>query len=488
MDEVFPKNYSVILLGSPGVGKSEYCLHLAKGYLKNDEKVVYVTTEKSPAEVRKRMKELGVDLGVYEGESFLFIDVFTRSTGPKDDKVLHVDNPANLNLVSVRLSEAMDQLGKPARIIFDSLSTFFLHASESEIRRFFESINTKVKMDYGFALYTLQEEMHEKKIVIALKSLVDAVLEMKMEEAPSLKKKFRVLYAKGISYSQDWVEFHVTKNGFKLGPIGEIPVSREEVVKVKVEGKSPLLKVAGIVVILLLGIIVLGMFKGEKEAPYISTQQLTASPKVTVAPAVTAAPTGAVAAPTTKPPPKTQPPETPPPIEEFRLDGMEDAGNWFPFEGPDAIVDITESTEFSKIGKSIKITVELLGGEEAHAGIELFNAQVAGYDGITIWSYVPEPLPLGRLMVNIGEEDNSRYMNMRLRSTKRTGWIKDIVPFSDFRLEPWGDNFDENGQLDPDQVIMLSISAGGGPEPPPGRYVYYVDELNLFKYKDISEP
>jgi len=497
MDEIFPRNYSVILLGPPGVGKSEYCLDLTKGYINNGEKVIYVTTEKSPSEVRGRLKELGLDLGSIEGKSFLFIDVFTRTAGPKDDKVFHVDNPANLNLVSVRLNEAIDTLGKPARIIFDSMSTFFIHAPEGDVRRFFESINTKVKMDYGFALYTLQEEMHEKKVVIALKSIVDAVLEMKMEESPSLKKKFRVLYAKGITYSQDWVEYHVTNNGFKLGPQGEIPVAKSDAKEkfVTVEKKSPLIKVAGIVVILLLGIIVLGMFKGEKDAPYIATQQLTASPKITVSPAITVAPEltvapGAViAAPTTSAPTTTLPPETPPPIVEFRLDGMEDDGNWGQFEGPDAILDFATSTEFTKAGKSMKLTLQILGIEEAYSGFYIRNpelgSQLAGYDGITVWSYVPEPLPLGRLALNLEEEGGSRYDYQRMRRFKQAGWVKDIILFSDLRPDQWG-NIDENGQLDLDQVQSLTLSPGGH-EVPLGTYVFYLDELNLFKYQETSE-
>ncbi|MEE8168345.1 MAG: RAD55 family ATPase [Candidatus Hydrothermarchaeales archaeon] len=495
MDEVFPKKYSVLLLGSPGVGKSEYCLHLMKGYLKNNEKVVYVTTVKSPSEIRDRMKELDVDLGAYEGNSFLFVDVFTRAAGPKDEKVLYVDNPANLNMVSVRISEAAEALGKPVRIIFNSLSTFFLHASESEIRKFFESINIKIKMDYGFALYTLQEEMHDEKMVITLKAMVDAVLEMRLEEAPSLKRKFRVLFAKGITYSQNWVEFQVTKHGFKLAPIGEVPVAKAEVGEVK--RKLPLVKVVAFVVLLLVSIAVFqGIFGGKKTAPAIKTsppliETKTRAPMgpqpTTVSPMITLAPPVVTAAPTTRPPPITRPPETPRPIVEFRLDGMEDVGNWFPMEGPEALLDITQSTEFSKAGKSMKVSVEILGEEDSFAAIGLIKTQLAGYDGITIWSYVPEPLSLGRLALSLEEKDRSRYMYFRMRSFKKEGWVKDRVPFSGFRLDPWGDNFDENSQLDLDQVEMFSISVGGGPEIPLGTYVFYLDELNLFKYQNISE-
>jgi KaiC/GvpD/RAD55 family RecA-like ATPase len=497
MDEVFPQKYSVLLLGPPGVGKSEYCMDLVRGYLKKGEKVVYVTTEKSPSEVRKRMKELGVDLDVFEGNSLLFIDVFTRSVGPKDEKVLHVDNPANLNMVSVRLSEAVKALGKPVRIVFDSLSTFFLHASEGEIRRFFETVNTKVKMDYGFVIYTLQEEMHDKKVVIALKAMVDAVLEMKPEEAPGRKKKLRVLFAKGITYPNDWVEFRITKHGFELTPVRDIPVSIAKVSVVKRE--LPLVKVAGLVALLILGVAGLQLiFGGEKDAPAIKTtpalETTPPSPIIrqtdTPSPTVTIAPPAVTVAPTTRAPLRTLPPETPPPITEYRLNGMEDVGSWFLLEGASVILDIAESTEFSKVGKSLRVDVEILGGEETFAGIGLFNPEIRGYDGLTVWSYAPEPFPVGRLGMLIKEKDGSDYWYLRMRSLKQEGWVKDIVPFDDFRLRPpgpEGENYDENNRLDLDQAEILIISVSSfGPTDFKGRFTIFIDELNLFRYQNVS--
>jgi KaiC/GvpD/RAD55 family RecA-like ATPase len=445
----FPQTYSALLHGLPGVGKSEYCMELVKGYLEKGEKVVYVTTEKSPVAVRKRMKELGVDLDIHEGKSFLFIDVFTRSAGTKEEKVLYVENPSNLNLVSVRLSEASAALGKSVRIIFDSLSTFFLHASEGEIRSFFESINTKISTDHGFVLFTLHDEMHDEKVVVALKSMVLSVLEMEIGDAPSRKRMFRVTFAKqGVSYSPDWSEFKITKEGLEFSPVEEAEAKR----------KLPLVKVAGVVVVLLLGMgIFWGMFGGEEKTTSYDT--------VTPDPSTSS-------------------------FEEHKLDGMEDVSNWFSSEGPDVILDITESTEFSKNGKSMKITVEVLGEEDAWADVNLPSPQLTGYDGITIWSYVPEPVPLGKIGLFIEEGDYSTYVYFdRMRSLKKTGWFKDTVHFSDLRLSSWEEpnNFDENGQLDLDQLDKLGINFGGGPGAKTGTYVIYLDELNLFKYNSTSE-
>ena len=474
----FPQTYSTLLLGVPGLGKSEYCMHLVKGYLEKGEKVVFVTTEKNPSDIRARMGELGLDMENHEGKNFLFIDVFTRRTGTQEEKVLYVDNPANLNMVSVKLSEAFDALGKPYRVIFDSLSTFFLHAPETEIRNFFESITTKIKMDGSFVLFTLHDEMHDEKAVVALKSMVLSVLEMDIEDAPSRKRKIRAAFAKeGVPHSTDWFEFKIKKEGFELGPREEVRAPEERAGVTEAKRKLPLVKIAGIVALLLAAAIVFPpMFEGEKEIPIISQ-------------IVTAAPPLIAKEPDTGPPSTTLPTETstpPPPISEFRLDGMEDIDNWYIMEGPGAFVDIAESTEFSKVGKSMKVSIEILDEEDSYVSVGLANPDLVGYDGVTIWSYVPEPVPMGRLGLSLEEEGNARYTYMRMRNLNKAGWIKDTIPFSNIRRDPWASFEDENNRLDLDQVRFISINIGGGPSSELGTYVFYLDELNLFKY-NVSE-
>jgi KaiC/GvpD/RAD55 family RecA-like ATPase len=261
----FPSTYSALLIGLPGVGKSEYCMQLVKDYLEKGEKVVYVTTEKSPSDIRERIGEMGVDLQGHEGESFLFIDVFTREAGAKEENVLYVDNPSNLNMVSVRLSEAVDTLGKPVRIIFDSLSTFFLHASEKEIRNFFESINTKIKMEKSFAIFALHEEMHDEKVVIALKAMVMSVIEMTVEDGPSRRRKARVAFAKkGVKHSPNWFEFDINKEGIKFTPIEEKTKAKEK------PKRGKLFKVVRAVGIILAALILIGIISGGDEDQDIS--------------------------------------------------------------------------------------------------------------------------------------------------------------------------------------------------------------------------
>ncbi len=251
----FPKNYTALITGPPGVGKHEYCLDLMKYYLKQGESVVYITTERSPQEIKEKLKETGFDLDAYEASKFLFIDVYSYSTGTKYEKGLHVDNPANLNLINIHLANAAGIIGKPMRILFDSLSNLFLHAPVGEIRKFVGVLSSRAKTEYGFVLYTLQEGMHDEQTIMALRAMMDAVLEMAFEEGPPLKRRFRVHHAKSMKTAPTWYIFQIER-GFEI--IGEEAVAEAVVAK-----KLPMgILAGGALAVLLIGFALFKVFGG----------------------------------------------------------------------------------------------------------------------------------------------------------------------------------------------------------------------------------
>ena len=68
MEERFPTNYSVLLAGPPGVGKFEYLVARIREDLRLGERVVFVTLDMPPNEIRARAKALHLDLGAHEGK------------------------------------------------------------------------------------------------------------------------------------------------------------------------------------------------------------------------------------------------------------------------------------------------------------------------------------------------------------------------------------------------------------------------------------
>ena len=72
MEDRLPANYSMLLSGPPGVGKFEYLVARIREDLRSGERVVFVTLDMPPNEIRARAKALHLDLDTAEGKTFVF--------------------------------------------------------------------------------------------------------------------------------------------------------------------------------------------------------------------------------------------------------------------------------------------------------------------------------------------------------------------------------------------------------------------------------
>src|SRR3989304_2262743 len=83
MEDRFPAQYSVLLTGSPGVGKFEYLVTEVREALRVGERVVFVTLDLHPNEIRARAKALRLDLQPPQGKSFVFVGCSSAPAPPR---------------------------------------------------------------------------------------------------------------------------------------------------------------------------------------------------------------------------------------------------------------------------------------------------------------------------------------------------------------------------------------------------------------------
>lgn len=214
----FPQNYSVLLSGPPGVGKFEYCLSLVKNWHGADEKVVYLTSERSPGEIKSFAENFGLSLEESEGSgNLIFIDCYSWSMGKSYEKGYSIKNAANVNEINITLEKVMDKLKNPVRIVFDSLSPLFLYNDTQTMTKFFHFLTSNAKTKHGFIIYTLQEGVHDPKIRNTLIYLVDGYMEMQFgEDSDVLTRKIRTHHLKGMSTDTSWKNFTVGEKGFEM--------------------------------------------------------------------------------------------------------------------------------------------------------------------------------------------------------------------------------------------------------------------------------
>ncbi len=214
----FPTNYAILLQGPPGVGKFEYIMSEMRDSLRRGERVVFVTLDMPPSEVRTRASVIDLDLVGAEGESFVFVDCYSSTSLERLESIpgrrtYLVSSFSNLEGIGMAMSKAAQDLGTPVRIFFYSISTLFLHNSPQAIAKFFQIVTSRVKTNMGFILYAVHDGVHEPMTVNLLRSLVDGVVEMRFTDA--LEREVRTHHLRGFRADPTWRPFIQMPGGFE---------------------------------------------------------------------------------------------------------------------------------------------------------------------------------------------------------------------------------------------------------------------------------
>src|SRR5213596_3971078 len=210
MEDRFPTNYSILLTGPPGVGKFEYLVERIRDDLRRGERVVFVTLDLHPNEIRTRAKALHLDLEAVEGKSFVFVDCYSATSSERPEpvagkKTFLVSSFSNLEGIGMAMSKAAQELGTPVRIYFYTISTLFLHNTTQAIAKFFQIVTSRVKTNLGFILYAVHEGVHEPMTMNLLRSLVDGVVEMRYTD--TMEREIRVHHMRGYQVDAAWHPF-----------------------------------------------------------------------------------------------------------------------------------------------------------------------------------------------------------------------------------------------------------------------------------------
>ncbi len=221
MKHTFPEKFSVLLVGPPGVGKQYFSIDMAKHYLDQGEKVVFLTTENSPEELVARGLDIGVDLSGFE-DSLYYLDCYSwslRQGGEQSDSTknrIRISSPENLNEIIVKMERIMELVNGRIRLIVHSLSPFFLHNEDREVIKFAQLLTSRIKEDGSFILATLQEGVHSPSTVNMLSYLMDGKLEMRFYEGERLDRQIRAHHLKDLVADTRWAAFSIDKTGFNI--------------------------------------------------------------------------------------------------------------------------------------------------------------------------------------------------------------------------------------------------------------------------------
>ena len=171
----------ILLAGAPGAGKSTFCQQVVINSITADRPVIFVTSERSPAEVMELLSERGMggQLGLN------FVDAFTETVGltttPRSDTVYA--NCADLNSLSIAITKLQERTGpRGIPLVFDSLTSPYLF-NGTEVVKFMRLFLSRFASEGNPVLALVDEGCGKEEDMVAMMSVVDGILRMEVQES-----------------------------------------------------------------------------------------------------------------------------------------------------------------------------------------------------------------------------------------------------------------------------------------------------------------
>ncbi|MFP3143532.1 MAG: KaiC domain-containing protein [Caldisphaera sp.] len=118
-----PRGFFVAVVGEPGTGKTIFGIHYSWQGIKENDKIIYVTTEESRESIIRQAKMFGMNLDeAVDNNKMIIIDALMKSTN--DEWTL---TETDVDELVKKIIDAKRKLGYGrARLVIDSMSTFWL--------------------------------------------------------------------------------------------------------------------------------------------------------------------------------------------------------------------------------------------------------------------------------------------------------------------------------------------------------------------------
>jgi KaiC/GvpD/RAD55 family RecA-like ATPase len=208
-----PKQCSMLMIGSPGIGVVEYITHMLKGYIERGETIIFVTVDTVPEDIVSTMRAMDIDTDEVMGKRLFIIDLHSSLLGSfnghDSSSVDGVRKVNDLEGIMYNIGSITKDTGVPVRVFVHSISTLFLYNQTNVVLKFFQISSSKIKMDYGSVIFTLHDNVHDERTVNHLMAISDGVIELKFDN--HLNRQVRVRHMRGYTLSTDWIPFDIVR-------------------------------------------------------------------------------------------------------------------------------------------------------------------------------------------------------------------------------------------------------------------------------------
>lgn len=215
-DETFgglPDKTVLALMGGTGTGSELFAQQFLFNAARRNTKVVYVTIEKPPSDVREELQSVGANLKPLEITNpprWNFIDAFS----PRRSRAAGNVGPlTGSNLLTTLRDRLTEKTGNHYTAI-DSLSYLLLRYDILDVMDLVESLIHTAREEGGVYLLVINPSMHDPKVVNTVLHIVDGALEFVREEkVQEIEWSLQIRKMKRESHRMGILPFRLTERG-----------------------------------------------------------------------------------------------------------------------------------------------------------------------------------------------------------------------------------------------------------------------------------
>lgn len=200
------------MVGSPGIGMLEFAAAIAKEWIETGNLVIFVTVDLLPSDLLEVMSSFGVTKKGQE-HNLRIIDYHSSLLGSFEDPVIcqgiEIRKCSDLEGIMFNISALASESERPVKIVVHSLSTLFLYNQANVVLKFFQISSSRIRNDFGAAIFTVNEGVHDDRTVNHLMAIADGVVELKFDE--ELNRRIRIRNMRGCIASSKWIPFEIRR-------------------------------------------------------------------------------------------------------------------------------------------------------------------------------------------------------------------------------------------------------------------------------------
>lgn len=207
---------AVMISGDSGSGTTTMALQLLYKDLVAGKSCGLLSYDAFPAEVKRRMRDMGWDITPYlENGRLAILDIYSALAGVEGTTIRE---PTDFTEISIQTTRMIEKAKGPITLLLDSVTPMFNSAPAKDCVNFLQVIAAKVKNSGGIFMFTATKGSIPEEARLKIESLADGVIELSLvKRAKSLTRFLMVKKISGRQISSIETEFEiVTGKGIVL--------------------------------------------------------------------------------------------------------------------------------------------------------------------------------------------------------------------------------------------------------------------------------